>query len=214
MAEERKSIAVERRAGGGIDIDQDSRTLQGHAAVYDTEATIAGLFREIVRPGAFDRAVEGDDVIAYFQHGAEPWPVARTKSGTLRLRTDDKGLAYEMDLPDTQAGRDLEVLVRRGDIREMSFAFRPRGDGGSKWTKDSRNALPLRELVDVELYDVSPVVRAAYPGTSVSVRGAEDVLREELGPGDEQEPVAEAPKESGQVLGLLAEHLRLEGGEK
>lgn len=214
-----KRDAIERRSGGTLMLDETEKRddgtpvkrLFGYAAKFDNEAVIGGLFREKIKSTAFTRSLQdGDDVVAYFQHGAEPWPIGRRSSGTLRLDADDVGLKFDLDLPDTQAGRDLEVLIRRGDISEMSFAFQPR-ERGVVWARDN-GELPLRELTDVQLFDVSPVVRAAYSGTSVSVRSAETVLSDELEPEDRQEP-ASTEQDGEQALTVLAGHLVLEAEE-
>jgi Escherichia/Staphylococcus phage prohead protease len=101
------------------------------------------------------------DVIARFEHGTV---LGRVSNHTLRLREDGHGLRYEIDLPDTTAGRDLLELIRRGDIRSSSFAFKAVRE---KW-RDDKVGL-LRELLDVRLIDVSPVVTPAYQQTSVKV---------------------------------------------
>src|SRR5678815_5681055 len=115
----------------------EGHVIGGYAAVFDTESRVLGGrggFREIVRPGAFDRSLrEGNDVIARANHQSELL-LGRTSSGTVRLTVDPKGLRYEIDMPDTTAGRDTMEYVRRGDIHESSFAFMtpPKGDSWEK----------------------------------------------------------------------------------
>jgi HK97 family phage prohead protease len=80
-------------------------------------------FIERIAPGAFRKTLtETPDVRLLINH--EGLPLARTKNGTLRLKEDDAGLYMDADLPDTQAARDLYTLVERGDVDQMSFAFR------------------------------------------------------------------------------------------
>lgn len=162
----------ERAEGGGMP------TLVGHAAVYDSETVLYDgrmvLLREVVRRGAFARAIrEGQDVTANMDHD-DAILLGRTTSGTVRLREDDVGLAVEVDLPDTAAGRDVATLVRRGDLRGMSFAFRP-APGGEKRTittlPDGRDDV-FDEVLDVDLFDVSVVARPAYEATDLAVRAA------------------------------------------
>ena len=165
---------------GGLEVraadDGAPPGLSGIAAVYDSESVpIMGLFREVIKPGAFKRALsEGHDVRALFNHDVSG-VLGRTKSNTLRLSDSDKGLRIELDMPDTQLGRDLLVSVRRGDIDGMSFAFRAVKES---WVNGgSSDGLDLREIEDLILYDVSPVTSPAYPETSVSKRSAEDGIR-------------------------------------
>jgi HK97 family phage prohead protease len=93
--------------------------------------------------------------------------LGRRSAGTLRLEEDSKGLAFEIDLPDTMTARDLAVSVERGDIKGASFAFTvaPNGD---KWTMTGERA--LRELVDVDLYEITITATPAYPDTEVAKR--------------------------------------------
>jgi Escherichia/Staphylococcus phage prohead protease len=153
----------------------EKSVIVGYAATFDTESRDLGGFREVVRSGAFDRALsEGNDVLARANHNSDQL-LGRTLSGTLRLMADKRGLRYEIDVPNTTAGRDTLEYVRRGDIRESSFAFGVRNTK-DQWTAKASDGLPLRELLEVDLVDVSPVVdQAAYPSTQVSARALEQV---------------------------------------
>jgi HK97 family phage prohead protease len=97
----------------------------------------------------------------------EGLPLARTKNGTLTLREDDRGLYMDAEIADTQEGRDLYTLVQRGDLDQMSFAFRV---VRQKWSEDRST----RVLTEVSLADgdVSVVTYPAYPTTSVEAREA------------------------------------------
>ena len=100
----------------------------------------------------------GDDVRAFFNHDPNHL-LARSTSGTLRLSTDEEGLKYEFDVPDTTSGRDLLVSMKRGDITQSSFAFTVEDDS---W--ESENGMNIRTIKKVKrLYDVSPVSIPAYP---------------------------------------------------
>ena len=151
---------IERRgAAGGL--RASGRTLTGYAAVFGQETRIGG-FTERIRPGAFSKSLaSGRDILALLDHRADAL-LGRTKSGTLKLYEDDKGLAFELRLPDTQAGRDLVALAERGDVGGMSFGFIAEDEA---WTGDSR------ELRQVDLREIS-VVQAfpAYQQTEISLR--------------------------------------------
>ena len=143
--------------------------LGGYASVFNTEAVIAGLFREQIAPGAFAEAVTQDDVRALFNHDPN-FVIGRTVSGTLTLREDETGLAYDAVPPDTQWARDLMVSVGRGDISQSSFGFAVESD---EWTHPERSGeLPLRTIRKAKLYDVSPVTYPAYESTTTAVRSA------------------------------------------
>lgn len=93
-------------------------------------------------------------------------PLARTKSGTLTLVEDERGLLMEATLDDANPdAAKLLSAMRRGDISQMSFAFETVKDA---WSDDRRT----RELKEVRLYDVSVVTFPAYEETMVQLRNA------------------------------------------
>lgn len=167
-------LAVQNRADAG-------RGLSGYAAVfYDaanpgTEYELWENYRERIMPGAFDRALrEGHDVRALFNHDASAL-LGRTAAGTLRLSVDAVGLRYDIDLPDTAHGRDVPALVGRGDLSGSSFAFVAKR---TVWIEEGE--LLVRQVEDLDLYDVGPVTYPAYDGTSAALRasGRDELDRE------------------------------------
>jgi HK97 family phage prohead protease len=162
---------IERRTITGVEIraaDGQPTKIVGYAAVFNSLSEELYGFREMVMPGAFDRALkERHDVRALVNHD-ENQILGRTKAGTLTLSVDAKGLKAEIEPPDTQAARDAVTSVKRGDLDGMSFAFRTLTDA---WrTQDGEQ---IRELLDLELVDVSVVAFPAYPATTVSARALE-----------------------------------------
>jgi uncharacterized protein len=158
-----RRVAVEIRAGG----DKKSPRLVGHAAIYNSPSQDLGGFVEIVRPGAFTRTLKSDrDPLALVQHMPQ-LVLGRRSAGTLRLHEDQRGLAFEIDVPDTTAARDLMVSVERGDVRGASFAFST-PKGGDKW--EMRGDKVMRELLDVDLHEITVTAQPAYLDTSVARR--------------------------------------------
>jgi len=141
-------------------------TLSGHAAVFGQHAEIRGGWEEIA-PGAFDDVLARDeDVVALRDHNPE-LILGRTASGTLRLEVDGDGLAFEVDLPDTTAGRDVRELVSRGDLAGASFGFLP----GKEALGTAPDGRQLRTHTAIKrLLDVSVVAMPAYVGTDVRLR--------------------------------------------
>lgn len=151
---------MERRAA--IELRAAGRRLEGYAAVFNSPAKIGG-FTETILPGAFRATLEARaDVLALVDHDPSRL-LARTGSGTLRLAEDSRGLVFELDVPDTQLGRDVLALAERRDLGGMSFSFRAK--------REAWPAADLRELRAVELLEVS-VVQAfpAYSATTVQAR--------------------------------------------
>ncbi|MGN7714657.1 HK97 family phage prohead protease [Agrobacterium radiobacter] len=156
---------VETRADG------EKMTVAGYAAVFGQETDIAEEFIEVIEPGAFKRSINGEDVLALYQHN--PCCILGRKSaGTLRLKEDNKGLAVEIDLPNTTNGRDVRELIHRGDISGMSFGFYVPDTLSEKW--DFSVEPPRRRILNVELYEVSIVANPAYSGTSVALRSRDN----------------------------------------
>ena len=140
----------------------DGNTLVGYAAMWDTASQDLG-FTEYVTRGAFTKTLkDGADVRLLFDHDGAP--LARTKSGTLRLSEDARGLKVEADLdPANPLAQQIMSGLRRGDLNQMSFAFRTIKDS---WNTDRS----VRELREVQLYDVSVVTYPAYEETIAELR--------------------------------------------
>jgi len=157
---------LEIRSTAGITSPSPGK-LEGYAAVFNAAADL-GEFVETVRPGAFTRALaeRGENILALYDHERRS-VLGRTGAGTLNLREDAKGLAFTLALPDTTLGRDLAVLVQRGDVSGCSFAFRCY-DYGDAW--EIRNGTMYRELRSVELSEITITPQPAYADTSVAVR--------------------------------------------
>ena len=151
---------VERRAAV-LEVRASGRRLVGYAATFGAEAQL-GRVRETIAPGAFAGSLSGD-ILALLDH--DPSKVlGRTRSGSLKLHEDAKGLAFDLDLPDTQAGADVLALAQRGDLGGMSFGFTVPA-GGESWAGERRtlNCLDLREISVVSAWP-------AYPDTSLALR--------------------------------------------
>lgn len=157
-------IQVERRAlSGELRADTTGRKLQGYAAVFNQDARIGGSFTERIAPGAFrDSLGSGADVLALADHDPDRL-LARTRSGTLRLAEDARGLSFDLDVPDTQLGHDMLTLAVRGDIGGCSIGFRASRDS---WPTLGQRVLHAIDLVEVSIVQAFP----AYRGTSVQAR--------------------------------------------
>lgn len=158
-------MLLERRAAG---FSVDGNRIGGYAAVYNAPSTalrFPGInggksFTERVSPGAFDASLAGSNVQLLVQHDTDRI-LADTRSGLLSLRSDAKGLAYDVTLPDTTLARDTRALVEAGVLREMSFGFYVRRDS---WESG------IRTLEQVDLREISIVPAGAYAQTSAEAR--------------------------------------------
>lgn len=163
-----KMKKIERRTFTVRDVEvrqaeDGTMTLRGYAAVFN-EPSVPLPFIETIAPGAFRKTLsETPDVRLLINH--QGLPLSRTKNGTLTLTEDDRGLFMDAQIADTNEGRDLYKLVERGDVDQMSFAFRVIRQ---KYNDDRSQ----RTLTEVSLADgdVSVVTYPAYPQTTVEAR--------------------------------------------
>lgn len=153
-------------------------TVGGYAAMFNRSTvieTFLGSFEEEIAPGAFAKSIKEGDVRALWSHDTSI-VIGRTKNGSLNLWEDDTGLRFELKLANTQAGRDAYELIRGGYVSGVSFGFRVKSD---QWTEGEKGQNDKRKLLDVELFEVSPVAYPAYESTSVSARSSgEEALKE------------------------------------
>jgi len=169
--------------------DTDNPTITGYAAVFyradepGSEFALGADIVERIMPGAFD-AIAADDVRALFNHDSNH-VLGRSTSGTLKLTVDDKGLRYDIDLPDTQLARDLRTSIERGDISGSSFAFTI-PEGGQEYREEGDHV--VREVRAVTLYDVGPVTYPAYEASTSHARSEVAAWRESQETEDEPAP--------------------------
>lgn len=152
--------------------DDGGILVEGYAAVFNEETDIGGMFREVIEPGAFKEAIGRDDVVFLINH--DGLPLARTRSGTLELSEDKRGLkiSTRLDENDPDVSR-IVGKMKRGDLDKMSFAFWP---DVQEW--DDSEDVPLRTIKKASLHDVSVVTTPAYDGTEIGLRSLEGYRKE------------------------------------
>lgn len=195
----REVPALELRA------DDDNGQISGYAAVFDQTAPIWD-FDEVIRRGAFKKTIKDKaDVFAFWSHnhGAV---LGRTLNDTLRLAEDEHGLHVEIDPPDTPTAQEVRTLIREGFVDKMSFGFEV-----IKQVWRTREGKPdLREILEVRLFEVSPVPLPAFDGTSVVARGAKPERPEEDNEKDQQPTRSDTQAEpSPEAHSLACARLRL-----
>jgi HK97 family phage prohead protease len=141
-------------------LDTRGKTVHGYAAVYDVLSEDLGGYREKVAAGAFSGVLDAD-VRALLNHDPNE-VLGRTRSGTLRLFDEPKGLRFELDLPDSPLGENMRSAISRGDIDGASFRF---DVGTEAWDGDIRTVKTVKALHDVTL-----ATFPAYPAASVELR--------------------------------------------
>jgi Escherichia/Staphylococcus phage prohead protease len=163
-APEQRTVDVDVQA-----LDTRGRTVHGYAALYGVLSEDLGGFRETIATGAFGPAVN-DDVRALLNHDPNE-VLGRTRSGTLRLFDEPRGLRFELDLPSSPLGENVREAVRRGDLDGASFRFEV---GEDEWQGEVRTIKTIRALRDVTL-----ATYPAYPDASIELRTRPEPIREE-----------------------------------
>jgi len=149
--------------------DEDKKTLHGYAAKFDSLSVPLFGFREKIRKGAFADSIKKNNIRALWNHNTD-LVLGSTKNGTLQLEEDQRGLKFELDLPDTQAGRDAAVSVSRRDVDGMSFSFEAKKQ---EWD-ESNDKNVIRTLIEVDVKEISPTAFPAYPTSKVIARSVKD----------------------------------------
>lgn len=176
---------TDKRAG---DDAKPAAVITGYAAVFDSVTQLYAygdeVYEEVVRPGAFARALrERQDVAAVVEHD---WARVVARSGatsatsatnaspsTLELMEDATGLRVVARPPATREAEDLIKNIEHGNIRGMSFRFYPvkTRETVSTQQRDGRAVrVYFRELMDVDISDVSWCVWPAYDATSAGTQ--------------------------------------------
>lgn len=158
---------------------EESRTIEGYALLFESESKPLYDFTEVIRSGAITQeTVNKCDVVALFDHDRSRGILARSTngSGSLKLTVDERGLKYEFEAPNTNLGNEMLELLKRGDLRESSFAFTCKED---MWERRDHDEF-TRYINEIEaIYDVSIVINPAYSGTAVKCRSYEQMKEKE-----------------------------------
>ena len=194
-------LQVESRVRNNIDfeirLDQaqsDGMKFSGYAAVFNSNSEPLP-FTERILEGAFSKTLKSRNEVKLFKNHNSDEVLASTRSKTLKLREDSTGLLAEATLPDTTAGRDLAVLMKRGDVHSMSFGFTV-PEGGDSWNSKGT----IREFREIRLHEVSIVTGfPAYAATTASVRTLETLSKRTLVDADKIADVL-LKLESGETL--------------
>ncbi len=153
----RAADGVLTAAGVAMRYDARSRPITGHGRP---------LFREMFRPGSLTKTIAEQDIRSHLEHHGGY--LGRTSNGSLRLIDSATELRYELDLPDTTAGRDAAALLERRDLGGASLGFRAL-PGDATWSVDADDGLPLRTVSAARVSVVDLVTTPAYPSTSAAL---------------------------------------------
>ena len=157
MGLEFRFAAIEVRA-------EDGAAVEGVAMPYGAEATIAGIFRESVEPGAFGD-VGNADVILNQQHN-DGMPIARSDGGGLTLDDNTTRLWVRAEIPEYLSG--VRDMVKRRILRGFSVEMEVKADD---WPAPDRRIIRSAKLWNIALVD-----RAAYGDATAAIATRAKVL--------------------------------------
>jgi Escherichia/Staphylococcus phage prohead protease len=147
--------------------EKKQKVIHGYPAKFNKKSLNLGGYRENILPGTFARSLRNkNDVRALLNHDPSLM-LGRTTAGTCSLSEDRTGLLMECEPADTSVARDVIQWIQRDEINQGSFRFRVLEDN---WRVEDGD--PVRDLMDVDLSDVSVVTYPAYEDTSALVRSA------------------------------------------
>ncbi len=159
-----KNLRVESRANGeGV---PDTKVIKGEAIVFNQRSLDLGGFKEVILPDSADKSLLDRNQKSYWNHNND-YVLGSVRAQTLSLKKTSTGIDFEIIPPNVQWARDFTESIARGDVDQMSFGFRALKDN---WYIDHDTDEVIREVVIMDLREVSPVANPAYPQTSVSMR--------------------------------------------
>lgn len=174
---------IETRFATELRADQETGQITGTAIVFNVESNLlGGQFREVIRPSAAtEEFLRSQDIVMKFNH--EPNSIlaryrADGQRNSLAFNTDERGVHFRFK-PKTKDQWLLED-IKNGDLQACSFAFRVSPESNSeKWEKRNDGTY-LRTITKFDVVrDFSIVIDAAYPNTSVSTRGLDELRQAE-----------------------------------
>jgi HK97 family phage prohead protease len=133
--------------------------LSGYAIVWDQLSTDRGGYRVKLEPGS---AKFTTPTLALYEHDfAEV--IGNTANNTLRLSLDDVGVKFEIDLPNTTAGRDAAELVEKKYVQGMSFSM----IGHPEWTDERIDGMDVMVVKSFTADEITVTARPSFTATTV-----------------------------------------------
>lgn len=167
---DKKIKEIRHRECPELRMEEESKSLVGYAAVFNSETVIGGEFREMIAPGAFSKTIDESDIRFLWNHNSDI-VLGRNRAKTLTLVEDETGLKINCQPSENSTiAQDCVDTINRGDVNQMSFGFYPIKE---EWQEpEERSDKPLRIIREAVLFDVSAVTYPAYEDSSIQLRTA------------------------------------------
>lgn len=159
-----------RAVDSQLSVTGDGRTVVGLLAPYNEIARVDdgfGPYWETFDPGCFDRCLRGAPQYLRVQLEHNGHWVGRGQA----WQDGPKGLAAQLRLDDTEAGREAAFKIRDGQTPGLSLAFRPSASDPTRQHSDGRSVVHRRRVKAI--HHVALCQTPAYAGAQVeAVRSA------------------------------------------
>ncbi|HJC99946.1 MAG TPA: HK97 family phage prohead protease [Candidatus Dwaynia gallinarum] len=152
--------------------DSEKKVIQGYAVVFDSWTDISSwgeIWKECIRKGAFTQSLKKNSILALYNHDFNN--VLARKDVNMKLVEDDKGLYFEIELPDTTQGNDLYELIDKGIVNQCSFSGYVRKN---LWSEDNGGNV-LREILEIDLIEITITPIPAYEVTEAEVKRSREI---------------------------------------
>lgn len=152
--------------------DSEKKVIQGYAVVFDSWTDISSwgeIWKECIRKGAFTQSLKENSILALYNHDFNN--VLTRKDVNMKLVEDDKGLYFEIELPDTTQGNDLYELIDKGIVNQCSFSGYVRKN---LWSEDNGGNV-LREILEIDLIEITITPIPAYEVTEAEVKRSREI---------------------------------------
>ena len=152
--------------------DSEKKVIQGYAVVFDSWTDISSwgeIWKECIRKGAFTQSLKENSILALYNHDFNN--VLARKDVNMKLVEDDKGLYFEIELPDTTQGNDLYELIDKKIVNQCSFSGYVRKN---LWSEDNGGNV-LREILEIDLIEITITPIPAYEVTEAEVKRSREI---------------------------------------
>lgn len=166
------------------------------------------VFYEIIDPKAFDNVLAdpGLNTIHTVDH-IRVKMLGRVVSGTLTLSTDSKGLKATIEMPDTTLGRDMVVMIKRGDYYECSFIYTI-AENGVKY--DRSGDVAVRTVTNIKaLIDTSFVIDGAFANTQIKLRARSENWQDPTEQANDTPPTNKAEQKRAAAADILQKRITI-----
>ena len=167
LKEKLDSVRCEKKA-----VQDEKKVIQGYAVVFDSWTDISSwgeIWKECIRKGAFTQSLKENNILALYNHDFNN--VLARKDVNMKLVEEDKGLYFEIELPDTTQGNDLYELIDKKIVNQCSFSGYVRKN---LWSEDNGGNV-LREILEIDLIEITITPIPAYEVTEAEVKRSREI---------------------------------------